>query len=169
MHEDSRQSLASLDRIQLNEAYPLTGESDDHFELRSIGQHEYDDDTATSQGYKEPEKVETTSEWVHTYESLHRSFYIVVVALLYSGASMFAWIVTCKLVALPMALLHYDVWRGTHQMAAGLTYNAGSYWGFQPHWDENGRWYQATRVVQTVIDVLTIPVASAVCGSAAVV
>lgn len=170
MHGDSRQSLASSDRLQLNEAFPLTGD-DNHFELRSIGQHESGYETATSQGYSEPDKGQITSDGEHSYESLHRSFYIVVIALLYSGASIFAWIVTCKLVARPMTLFHYDVWKGNHQMAAGLTYDVNSDWGFRfrPLWDQNDRWYRAARVVQSVVDVLTIPVASAVCGSAAVV
>ncbi|ORY10276.1 hypothetical protein BCR34DRAFT_485989, partial [Clohesyomyces aquaticus] len=109
----------------------------------------------------EPEK--------QTLTKLHRSTYIVYIVILYVAASLVAWVITCILVSRPMTLQHYDVWLGEEQMGRGKKYDLS--WNFTAKglYQKSETWFQTARVLQSIVSVLTIPVASAVCGSATVV
>ncbi|KAF2471216.1 uncharacterized protein BDR25DRAFT_223473, partial [Lindgomyces ingoldianus] len=121
--------------------------------------HDHDRDSIKAK--PEPEK--------QTYTKLHRSVYIVIVVILYAAVSLFAWVVTCILVYHPMTLQHYDIWLGQDGMGQGEDYNER--WGHTASdlYQKSEKWFQTARVLQSIVNILTIPVASAVCGSAAVV
>jgi len=104
-----------------------------------------------------------------TSTKLQRATYIVVIVLLYAAVSLFAWVITCILVFRPITLQHYDIWVGKDGMAPGKDYD--SHWNKTASgiYEQSEAWFQTARVLQSIASVLTIPVASAVCGSAAVI
>lgn len=103
------------------------------------------------------------------HTKLHRSTYIVLIVLFYASISIFSWVVICILVYHPIKLQHYDVWVGEDGMGSGRRYD-GSWKFIAPDLYRNSEtWFRTARVLQSMMSILTIPIASAVCGSAAVV
>jgi hypothetical protein len=66
-----------------------------------------------------------------------------------------------------MTLQHYDVWLGRDGMGRGKDHNEN--WDHTDLYQKSETWFKTARVLQSIVGILTIPVASAVCGSAAVV
>lgn len=96
--------------------------------------------------------------------TLHRSGYILFLVLLYVGLALFSWIITCFLSFRPVTANQYgvsndhkDVYRSREPKYIHSLYV------------RNQNWYRAARVMQSIVGVLTIPLTSAVCSSAAVI
>jgi hypothetical protein len=68
-----------------------------------------------------------------------------------------------------MTLQHYDVWLGKGEMGLDKDYTPSWNGTAEGLYQSSETWFQAARVIQSIVSLLTIPVASAVCGSAAVV
>ena len=98
--------------------------------------------------------------------TLHRSVYVLILVLLYMSMAVFAWVVTCILTFRPITARHYGAWIVNDD-------NNGYGWVSTKHIPSlfimNETWYRAARVLQSVVSVLTIPLTSAVCSSAAVI
>lgn len=95
---------------------------------------------------------------------LHRSSYVFLLVTLYAGFALFAWVVTCILTHRPITTQHYGEWlwdTGSND----LVYVKNSHALFV----KNEQWYRTARVIQSIVSVLTIPLTSAVCSSAAVI
>lgn len=96
---------------------------------------------------------------------LHRSSSVLFLVLIYSTITILSWVVTCILTFRPMTAHHYGVW----------IWNADNDWyGWSPTYLhnrmlQNERWFVAMRTLRAIAAVLTLPVASAVCASAAVI
>lgn len=83
--------------------------------------------------------------------------YILVLVTLYAGFAIFAWTVVCILTIRPIGTSHYGIW------------NSRTYYDFGGRYTTSENWYRAARVIQSITSVLTIPLTSAVCSSAAVI
>ncbi|KAL4874277.1 hypothetical protein BJY04DRAFT_212206 [Aspergillus karnatakaensis] len=91
-----------------------------------------------------------------------RSVFALLLALFYSGLVIAPWVITCRIADRPITpggrygpeddSQHYHIANGTHSSYIN---------------DE--RWYHAARVIQTIASVLTLPVTSSICASAAVI
>ena len=98
---------------------------------------------------------------------LHRSAYMIIFTLLYIGLGVFAWVMTCILVFRPITANHYGVWTLNTNDSNGY---GNSAWTTQiALYAQNVNWFRAARVVQAIVSVLTIPLTSALCSSAAVI
>jgi hypothetical protein len=97
---------------------------------------------------------------------LRRSAYVLLLVLLYSAAALFAWTITCILSFRPLTANHYGAWIWNKE-------NNGYGWvsstNYHSLYIKNERWYRTARVIQSIVSVLTIPLTSTVCSSAAVV
>ncbi|KAI9923767.1 hypothetical protein ASPWEDRAFT_700754 [Aspergillus wentii DTO 134E9] len=97
---------------------------------------------------------------------IHRLTYVIWLVLFYAALVLFSWIVICKLNYRPITANHYGVWVWNDD-------NNGYGWShddvIQAQYQRNEKWYKAAQVIQSVASVLTIPLTSAVCSSAAVV
>ncbi|CAI7654304.1 unnamed protein product [Penicillium discolor] len=95
---------------------------------------------------------------------LHRSGYILFIVFLYIGLAIFAWVVTCYLPFRPITTKHYDLRAldNSNWVEPDRNYE-------NPLFGRNERWYRAARIIQSIVSVLTIPLTSAVCSSAAVI
>ena len=94
---------------------------------------------------------------------LRRSGYIPFLVFIYIGFALFSWIVTCYLSFHPIPTNAYGVVSNTeHDLTTG---------GRSLHhlYAENERWYHTARIIQSIVSVLTIPLTSAACSSAAVI
>ncbi|KAK5700653.1 hypothetical protein LTR97_005170 [Elasticomyces elasticus] len=91
--------------------------------------------------------------------TLKRSYYILWIVALYTALSVVSWGIICVLTERPLYGKRYGY------MSSALTLGK-SRWR-KPDYEANERWYQAMRVIQSITGVLTIPVTSAVCSSAA--
>jgi hypothetical protein len=95
---------------------------------------------------------------------LHHSSYVFLLVTLYAGFALFAWVVTCILTRRPITAQHYGEWiwdTGSNDMVYVKNDHA--------LFVKNEQWYRTARVVQSIVSVLTIPLTSAVCSSAAVI
>ncbi|KAK4892612.1 hypothetical protein LTR27_008888 [Elasticomyces elasticus] len=90
--------------------------------------------------------------------TLHRSNYIMFIVTLYTALSVISWGIICILTERPLKGSRY----GYTSSAANRRRNRTA-----ADFEANERWYQAMRVIQSIVGVLTIPVTSAVCSSAA--
>lgn len=98
---------------------------------------------------------------------LHRSAFVAVgLVALYAALVLFSWIVICKLTYRPITANHYGVWISKKKVDGYGWTKAET---MLARYKQNERWYQAARVAQAIAGVLTIPLTSAVCSSAAVV
>ncbi|KAE8442481.1 hypothetical protein EG329_003324 [Mollisiaceae sp. DMI_Dod_QoI] len=98
---------------------------------------------------------------------LFRSWFVMLLVLLYACLAIFAWVITCILTFRPIS--------GPKQF--GVRYDPES--GYVDGWEfadalhgqyvKSEDWYRAARVIQSIVGVLTIPLTSAVCSSAAVI
>ncbi|KAJ5175369.1 uncharacterized protein N7482_001246 [Penicillium canariense] len=95
---------------------------------------------------------------------LHRSGYILFTVFLYIGLAVFAWVVTCYLSFRPITTKHYDLQALDNGNWALPDRNYQN-----PLFGRNEQWYRAARIIQSVVGILTIPLTSAVCSSAAVI
>lgn len=95
---------------------------------------------------------------------LHRSGYIIFSVLLYIALAIFAWVVTCYLSFRPITTKHYDLRASDNNNWAEPNKDYQN-----PLFVRNEQWYRAARIIQSVVSVLTIPLTSAVCSSAAVI
>jgi len=86
---------------------------------------------------------------------LHRSSYVIYLVLLYAALAVFAWVVTCVQTYRPLTVGHYGVDVGD----SGYT---------QALYTRNEQYFRASRVIQAIVGVVTIPLTSAVCSKAAV-
>ncbi|KAL3457441.1 hypothetical protein BJX64DRAFT_17811 [Aspergillus heterothallicus] len=91
-----------------------------------------------------------------------RSFYAVVFALFYAALVLAPWVIICLLTDRPIGRDRYDAILGS------------GYWGYDPRdtqsvYEKSERWYHAARVIQAIASVLTLPLTSAICASAAVI
>lgn len=86
--------------------------------------------------------------------TLHRSAYVLILVLLYMSIAILAWVVTCVLTFRPMT-----------------DDNNGYGWvsDISSLFIMNQNCYRAARVLQSIVNVLTIPLTSTVCSSAAVI
>ncbi|KAJ5355679.1 hypothetical protein N7517_010288 [Penicillium concentricum] len=106
--------------------------------------------------------------------TLHRSGYILLLVLLYIFLAVFSWVVTCYLSFRPITTQHYDFWvKDSDSPSDEFKYGQGSsgwtYADVMALYQRNERWYRASRVMQSIVSVMTIPLTSAVCSSAAVI
>ena len=92
---------------------------------------------------------------------LHRSSYALLLASLYAALAIFTWASTCILSFRPLSTNSYGFNVNSYSK---LTY-------LQIHrlYVTNDRVYEAIRIFQGIVDILTIPVTSAVCAKAAVI
>lgn len=97
---------------------------------------------------------------------IHRSAYILVLVILYAFLALFSWNISCILTDRPMTTDHYGVWFWDRD-------NNGYGWASVSYihslYVKNETWYRTARVIQSIVGVLTIPLTSAVCSSAAVI
>lgn len=103
-----------------------------------------------------PEKIPSTE--------LHRSGYTLFLVLVYIDLAIFASAVTCSLSFRPITTASHGplIGNGSYVYHEFAWYTISLY-------NKNQKWYQAARVIQAIVSVLTIPLTSAVCSSAAVV
>lgn len=92
------------------------------------------------------------------------STYVIWLVLFYAALALFSWILICKLTNHPITTNHYGVW---------FWNDGGDYYkdaaALQAKYQQNERWYKAAQVIQSIASVLTIPLTSTVCSSAAVI
>ncbi|KAJ5356579.1 hypothetical protein N7517_011188 [Penicillium concentricum] len=115
----------------------------------------------SDEGDQEPQKPTLSAP---PSARLHRSGYILSIVFLYIGLAIFAWVVTCYLSFRPITTKHYDLRALDNSNWAEPDRNYEN-----PLFGRNERWYRAARIIQSVVSVLTIPLTSAVCSSAAVI
>ncbi|KAK5069198.1 hypothetical protein LTR64_008648 [Lithohypha guttulata] len=102
-----------------------------------------------------PQIKESSSETTANPSRYYHNYFSVLV---YICLALFAWIITCILSFRPIVAPTYtaDTTRASlYSSMAGL-------------YQRNQRWLQATRVIQSIVSVLSIPLTSAVCAEAAV-
>jgi len=92
--------------------------------------------------------------------TLHRSTYIVGIVIIYSALSLVSWGVICILTERPLTGGRYGYMSNAAERQVSRRARDTDY-------AANERWYQAMRVIQAIVGVLTIPITSAVCSSAA--
>ena len=95
--------------------------------------------------------------------SLRRSSYVIYMVLLYAALATFAWVITCIQVYKPLTVGHYGVKVGGDN---GYGWSSGEY--IHGLYTRNEQYFRASRVLQAVVGVLTIPLTSAICSKAAV-
>ncbi|KAI0451725.1 hypothetical protein F5B21DRAFT_485885 [Xylaria acuta] len=90
---------------------------------------------------------------------------MVIATLGYTALALYAWIITCILTYRPIGGHHYGV-------SIVKSDNDGWGWVGSNHlhglYEKSESYYRSTRVIQSIVAVLTIPLTSAVCGRAAV-
>ena len=92
--------------------------------------------------------------------TLHKSSYIVLMVSIYASLALTAWILTCLLTFRPLTTRHYG-YDTRDKNAYRSFYDTKS--------EKSGEVYRATRTIQAIVAVLTVPLTSAVCSAAAVV
>ncbi|KAI6842404.1 hypothetical protein KC332_g6172 [Hortaea werneckii] len=98
---------------------------------------------------------------------LKRSFYTILIALVYSSLALFAWIILCIQSFRPITTKSY----GLHVLGRYVDYDFTGTDGIDERvspYVRNEQYFQRARVVQALISVLTIPLTSALCSKAAV-
>lgn len=94
---------------------------------------------------------------------LRRSYSVLFLVAIYAVIVILAWVKTCQLTLRPITPDHYDV---------SLLHRGFNRYGHRDRYDERMRqnegWITAMRALRAIAAVLTLPVASAVCASAAV-
>lgn len=123
-------------------------------------------DSAVKDTYTEQRTTDLASVLATASTTLHRSFYVLIVVALYALLALFAWTVTCIFTDHPITTKSYAaVWEPNHWGNSNL----GPSSPINSLYVKNRRWYRVARVLQSIVRVLTIPITSAVCSSAAVI
>lgn len=118
-----------------------------------------DEATKTSQHSSSGNRVEKVRA-----TRMQRSTYVVWLVLFYAALVLSSWIVICKLSYSPLTVDRYGAaWLPTKIVRIDSATQA------RKEFEKNERWYKAAQVIQSITGVLTIPLTSAVCSSAAVV
>jgi hypothetical protein len=89
---------------------------------------------------------------------LHRSSYILYIVAIYASFALTAWILICILTFRPLTTARYG-YNALESRPDKLPAN----------YDKSEAVHRAARVVQSIVTVLTIPLTSAVCSTAAVI
>ena len=100
---------------------------------------------------------------LHTSQAsstLHRSSYIAGIVIVYTALSVVSWGIICLLTERPLTGYRYGYVSTSAQGELSSRARDTDY-------AANEKWYQAMRVIQSIVGVLTIPITSAVCSSAA--
>ncbi|KAF2098316.1 hypothetical protein NA57DRAFT_77105 [Rhizodiscina lignyota] len=105
-------------------------------------------------GYKETISDGTTT-------TLHRSGSVLLLVLPYVIVAIFAWAITAVLAFRPITTKSYKLEVNGSDDGYPLKLHS--------RYVQNERWFEAARVLESIVTTLTIPVASAVCSSAAVI
>lgn len=96
---------------------------------------------------------------------IHRSTYVVWLVLFYAALVLSSWTINCIITYHPINGKHYDAWI----LPSKVYPSASETEDLQKMYAQNEEWHRAARVIQSIAAVLTIPLTSAVCASAAVV
>lgn len=157
LHEQLR---SSADELFLNEDAP-SSRSDDIQAARAA-------EAAQQENLQSPSpytSLKPKSKAPPDSAPLYRSAYIVNITLLYITLAVFAWVITCVLTYKPIDAHHYGV---DILNSENNGYGISSVAQFQSLYKASERYYRAARVIQSIVAVLTIPLTSTVCASAAV-
>ena len=100
------------------------------------------------------ESARATSQTTSSSSRLHRSSSVLWIVVFYIVLAVVSWAVICVLSERPLTTSRYGY--SNRASSSPASYVA------------NEKWYQAMRVIQSIVGVLTIPITSAVCSSAAV-
>lgn len=92
--------------------------------------------------------------------SLHRSPYVLVLTLGYGIMAILSWIVILVLMYKPI---------GTESYLPNYTSESFDWWDIETQFSMTEYYLRAARMLQAVVSILTIPLTSTVCSSAAVV
>ncbi|KAI7328117.1 hypothetical protein KC315_g6799 [Hortaea werneckii] len=98
---------------------------------------------------------------------LKRSFYTILIALVYTSLALFAWILLCIQSTRPITTKSYSL----NVLKEKVNYDFTSVGGIYPKvspYVRNEEYFQRARVIQALTSVLTIPLTSALCSKAAV-
>ncbi|KAL2811415.1 hypothetical protein BJX63DRAFT_444099 [Aspergillus granulosus] len=121
-----------------------------------------DDDRPASPNVESPPDYEPPKE--QTELLLHpRSIYALLLALFYAALVLAPWVIICLIADRPITTDRYGAFtggNGTYFYRAEDT---------QSPYRKNERWYHAARIIQAIAGVLTLPLTSAICASAAVI
>ncbi|KAL9622815.1 MAG: hypothetical protein Q9160_002934 [Pyrenula sp. 1 TL-2023] len=101
-----------------------------------------------------------------TSTKLHRSMYVLLLVCFYATLTLVAWVATAILTIRPITAKHYGVWIRNKENNGYGWVGANRYHSL---YIKNENWYRTARVLQAIASVLTIPLTSAVCSSAAVI
>ncbi|KAL4902363.1 hypothetical protein BDW74DRAFT_158397 [Aspergillus multicolor] len=93
-----------------------------------------------------------------------RSFYALFLALFHAALVLAPWVIICLLTDRPITGKRYGALAGD-----GSNYNSYDPRENQAAYAKSERWYHAARVIQAIASVLTLPLTSAICASAAVI
>ncbi|RMY70120.1 hypothetical protein D0863_05997 [Hortaea werneckii] len=103
---------------------------------------------------------------------LKRSIYTILIALVYTGLALFAWILLCIQSFRPITTKSYSLNAVEEELDyANSDYDFTSKGGVHPQtspYVRNEEYFRHARVVQALTSVLTIPLTSALCSKAAV-
>ena len=114
----------------------------------------------------EPAEERRRSGQLSPSTKLHRSAFVLLLVFFYALLALFAWILTCILtVRLITGPDHYDLYVEDSSDYGYLNDGTPLY----TYYAKNENWFRAARVIQSIVSILTIPLTSAVCSSAAVV
>ncbi|KUJ08929.1 uncharacterized protein LY89DRAFT_788365 [Mollisia scopiformis] len=95
---------------------------------------------------------------------LFRSWFVLILVLSYAIPAVLAWVITCILSFRPIS--------GPKQYGVIYDPDSSYYGGYAEvgnSYVRSEEWFRAARVIQSIVSVLTIPLTSAVCSSAAVI
>ena len=98
---------------------------------------------------------------------LKRSIYTILIALVYTGLALFAWILLCIQSTRPITTKSYSFNVLKEEVNYDFTSVGGIYPKVSPY-VRNEEYFQRARVIQALTSVLTIPLTSALCSKAAV-
>ncbi|KAL9064636.1 MAG: hypothetical protein Q9157_007761 [Trypethelium eluteriae] len=122
---------------------------------------------ATNEPTPDADSLLEASEKVSSRSTTKLSFspYVLFPVLVYATLALFAWAITCILSSHPIkAGLDSYAYRVVNS-SDPLACRAGP----APDFTANARWFRAARVAQAITNVLSVPLATAVCARAAVV
>ncbi|KAL1966191.1 hypothetical protein VTN77DRAFT_4743 [Rasamsonia byssochlamydoides] len=144
-----------------NDSIPLQSLPRLSADSRSDSFEEQDDNTPPPYTQTPPEAAAPSSA------RLHRSAFILIPTILYVGLALYAWVVICVLSFHPITTKSYSV--RADDYGEGYDVAPGYDDNMSPFYARNERYYRSARVIQSIVSVVTIPMISAVCASAAVV
>ncbi|CZR65307.1 uncharacterized protein PAC_15207 [Phialocephala subalpina] len=96
---------------------------------------------------------------------LHRSAFVLFLVFFYAALALFSWTITCILTVRPITGPHHYGIFMDNLYGYGYINDVPLY----TYYAKSENWLKAARVIQSIVGILTIPLTSAVCSSAAVV